>query len=136
MHHDLLLPMFAMVVLTILVGGITFVTRVRAVTSGKLDIRYFKTFNFGDPPEEIIKTQRHFANLFEIPVLFYAACLAGMITGAKGTWPVVFAWLFVAARMVHAWIHLGNNRTMWRMRAFIVGVFAVSALWVCVMIQA
>jgi len=136
MNHNLLLPMFAMVVLTLVVGGITFVTRVRAVMSGRVDIRYFKTFNFGEPPEDVVKTQRHFANLFEVPVLFYAGCLAGMITGTQGTTALAFAWLFVIARVIHAWIHLGSNRTMWRMRAFMIGTFAVSALWACIMIQA
>src|SRR5947209_8693763 len=67
MTHDLIYPMFAMVMFTLLVGVITLMTRIHAVRSGKLDARYFKTFSFGEPTIEVLKTQRHFSNLFEIP---------------------------------------------------------------------
>lgn len=136
MNHALIFPMFAMVVLTAVVLVFTFLTRVRAVRSGQVDFRYFKTFSVGEPTEAVLKTGRHFSNLFEVPVLFYSGCIVAMQMGATGFWPVLWAWVFVAARVVHAWIHIGSNKIYPRMGAFALGSFAAVALWTCVFIQA
>jgi hypothetical protein len=135
MTHDLIYPMFAMVMLTFIVGVITLKTRVRDARSGKMDVRYFKTFSFGEPTEAVLKTQRHFINLFEIPTLFYAGCLAGMIVGVGGVLPLVFAWLFILSRIAHAWIHIGSNKIFPRMGAFLSGFACVLALWICVLVR-
>ena len=132
MPYVLIYPMFALVVLTFVVGAITLITRINAVRSGKLDARYFKTYNVGVPTDAVTKTQRHFSNLFEVPVLFYSGCLAAMMVGAGGTWPQTWAWLFVAARASHAWIHIGRNKIYPRMASFLFGFVCVMALWLCV----
>jgi hypothetical protein len=135
MNHILVFPMFAVVVLTFMVGVITFRTRVRAARTGAVDFRYFKTFSVGTPPQDVLQTTRHFNNLFEVPTLFYAACLAGMIVGLSGVVPLIFAWIFVAARVAHAWIHLGSNKLQPRIASFFLGFFSMFALWVCVVVK-
>src|SRR6266404_6253911 len=133
--HDLIYPMFAMVVLTVMVGFVTFVTRIQSARTGKVDPRYFKTFSFGTPTDDVLKTGRHFTNLFEVPTLFYAACLAGMMVGVAGIVPLIFAWLFVLARSAHAWIHIGRNKIYPRIASFMFGFACTFGLWVCVLVR-
>jgi hypothetical protein len=126
--------MFAMVLLTLFVMIITIRVRVAAVRTGQVKLKYFETYSEGTPTPELVKTQRHFANLFEVPVLFYAGCLTAMVLNLTGFMIQFWAWLFVASRVCHTIIHLGSNRVMPRMWTFFVCVFAVMALWVQVVI--
>ena len=131
---NLIYPMFAMALVTVVVLMAMFSVRVSAVKNG-LPIKYFKTFESGAPSEAMIKTERHYANLFEAPVLFYVACLAAMIVGAQGGLYVFFAWFFVAARIAHAVIHLGRNKVLYRMTAFFLGWFAILGLWITLVLD-
>jgi hypothetical protein len=135
MTHDLVYPMFAQVMITLIVGLITVRTRIRDARSGQMDPRYFKTFSQGTPTEAVLKTGRHFTNLFEVPTLFFAAGVTGMVVGVAGVLPLLLAWLFVFSRAVHAWIHIGSNKVIPRMSAFLVGFTCVIALWFCVLFR-
>ena len=127
---SLIYPMFAMVLLTAYVLSVLFRRRVRAVREGKVTIKYFRTYQGEIEPEETAQASRHFANLFEAPTLFYAACLAAMITGHTGMFFVALAWAYVAARIVHSWIHLGSNRVRLRLRAYFASWLVLGAMWI------
>ena len=90
---------------------------------------YFRTFQGSLEPEFTVKPQRHFANLFEAPTLFYAGCLAAMVAGVTGPVVVALAWGYVAMRYLHAYIHLGGNRVRYRMRAYFASWLCLLALW-------
>jgi hypothetical protein len=125
--------MLALVLLTFGVLIALFRSRVRMVREGLAPVSYFRTFQGSVvEPEFTVKPQRHFANLFEAPTLFYAACLAAMVTGVTGTLVVVLAWLYVALRYLHAYIHLGGNRVRYRMRAYFASWLCLLALWITV----
>ncbi len=126
---QLVYPMFAMVVLTYVVAGVMLRNRIQAVREG-FDVRYFKTYNHGQPPEQVLRVDRHFTNLFELPVLFYVGCLAAMLVPLAGFWINFWAWLFVFARVLHALIHIRTNKIPHRMKAFGLGAVAVLGLWI------
>jgi hypothetical protein len=132
---SLVFPMLAMVLLTFGVAVVLFRARMRSVREGLVPIAYFRTFEGATEPEFLVKPTRHFINLFEAPTLFYAGCLAAMVTGATGPWAVGLAWAYVAARLVHAGIHLGSNRLRWRMRAYLVSWICLLALWIHVALR-
>ena len=67
-------------------------------------------------PNLLAKPTRHFVNLFEVPTLFYAGCLAAMVAGVSGNAVVVLAWGYVVARLVHAFVHMGGNRVRQALR--------------------
>ncbi len=113
--HTLIYPMAAMVLLIVIVLITLFRSRVAAVRSGQVDKKYFRLYQGADEPETARKVSRHFTNLFEAPTLFFAACLAAMITGVTGTLFVLLAWGYVLARGVPAILHLGGNRLSKRM---------------------
>lgn len=83
-----------------------------------------------DEPAESLFARNNLANQFELPVLFYAACLALHAVGAADAVAVTLAWIFVVSRYVHAWVHVTTNRIRHRRPAFIVGFFALAAMWI------
>ena len=123
-----------MVVLTMCVLAVLFRSRVRAVRAGKVSSRYFRIYQGEVEPEETAKPARHFSNLFEAPTLFYAACLAGISTGDAGIVVQLLAWAYVAARVAHAYIHMGRNRLGRRIYAYSGSWLALLALWLHVVI--
>lgn len=126
----LIYPMFALVLVTVCVLVVMFRRRVVAIRNGQVKLEHFKTYNSGASTDEMIKAERHFSNLFEVPVLFYVGCLVAMNIPLVGFWILLWPWLFVVARVVHAIIHLGSNKIYWRMRAYGLGWIAVLALWI------
>ena len=122
-------PMFAMVLLTFAVLVKVFRSRVRAVREGKVSAAYFRIYQGEVEPESTAKPARHFANLFEAPVLFYAVCLAAMVTHFTGTAMQGLAWAYVAARVMHAWVHLGGNRLRKRIRAYFFSWLVLLSMW-------
>lgn len=127
---ELIYPMAALVLLTIIVLYRMVRGRVAAVRSGDVDARYYKTHQ-GDntEPRQAAQNARHFTNLFENPVLFYIACVVAMVSGLGGTPMLVLAWLFVATRVVHAVIHLTSNRIPQRMAAYGFSWIVLAAMW-------
>jgi hypothetical protein len=131
----LVYPMAAMVALTATVLLILFRSRVRAVRLGQVSPEYFRLYRGEAEPESSVKASRHFINLFEAPTLFYVACLAAMATGDTGILAIVVAWLYVIARIVHAWVHLGSNRLQARIRIYFTSWFLLMVLWIQVVVH-
>jgi hypothetical protein len=127
---SLVYPMFAMVTLTAIALGTLFRRRVRAVRAGLVPLAYFGTYQNGPEPEATAQASRHFVNLFEAPVLFYVVCVAAMVTQQSSTTMVTLAWVYVAARLAHSWIHLGSNRIGLRLRAYFGSWLVLAAMWV------
>jgi hypothetical protein len=71
----------------------------------------------------------NFRNLFELPVLFYAAMLLSIHAGIESTAMLVLAWVFVALRALHSYIHCTYNRVMDRFKAYVLSGFVLWAIW-------
>ena len=133
--HALVYPMFALALLTALTLARLFRTRSRFVREGQADARYFLTYQDGGEPEASAKLARHFTNLFEAPTLFYVACLAAMVTGQGSDVVIVaLAWLYVAARVVHTWVHTGRNVLPQRIAAYFTSWAFLMLLWLWVVL--
>jgi len=126
---SLIHPMFAMFVLTAIVLVRLFKARVSAVRHGEVDVGFYRLYQGGAEPSRSAPYARHFANLFEAPVLFYVVCLAALATHRDSPVLVVLAWCYVAARAVHALVHLTGNRILWRLRAYMASWLVLAALW-------
>ncbi len=123
-------PMFAMVLITFGVLLTLFRSRVRAVRQGQVTTAYFKTYQGEAEPDSSAKAARHFTNLFEAPTLFYVVCLAAMITHLTGFVMQLLAWVYVAARLAHAVVHLGSNRLRSRVRVYFFSWIVLLAMWI------
>lgn len=122
--------MFVMVILTAIVGITLFVRRMRAIKAKQITFQYFKAMSGETPPHDALNAARHFSNLFETPVLFYAGCITAMVLPVMSPWVLVWAWAFVAARIAHASIHLGRNSVRPRALSFFFGFSMVVSLWI------
>ena len=128
-------PMFALVLLTFVVGGITFVARIQSVRTGQVKISYYKTMQAADVPEALIKKSNNFTNLFQVPTLFYAAGCLILILGIENNFIIVLSWLFVISRAAHSYIHITYNHILHRIIAFMIGNFCVLLLWVFIVLN-
>ncbi len=131
----LVYPMFALVALSATVLVLLFRSRVRAVKEGQVTSAYFRIYQGEREPEHAAKASRHFSNLFEAPTLFYAACLAAMITHDASTGLLVLAWLYVLARAVHACVHMGSNRLRHRIRVYFIGWLFLVGMWLQIVVH-
>ena len=120
-------PMIAQVALTYGVYALISIRRKAAIRAGQASVSQFRE-NQNEPASSLF-VRNNLANQFELPVLFFAACLTVHALGATGTATVAIAWLFVASRYVHAAIHVTTNRIRHRQPAFVVGYLALAAMW-------
>lgn len=71
----------------------------------------------------------NFRNLFELPVLFYAAVLTAVSADLSTPTALALAWTFVALRVLHSLVHCTYNKVMHRFLLFVAGAFTLFALW-------
>ena len=133
---SVLIPMALMALLTIAYMPVVLAARIRAVRGRKVSPRYFTLYRDGEPPDDVIKTTRHLANLFETPVLFYAACLAALATGLDTPVLAGLGYAYVALRLVHMVIHTGYNNVMHRLRVFLLSTVVLAIMWVMIAVAA
>jgi hypothetical protein len=68
-------------------------------------------------------------NLFEIPVLFYVLCGFLAVTDLTSVFFLVCAWLYVALRCVHSYIHITYNRVIHRFWVYAVSTSLLFLMW-------
>ena len=83
--------------------------------------RYFRPFE---------RPAQNLANLFEMPVLYFALVPLLILTGSASAAQVVLAWIFVALRLAHTVIHIGPNTVRTRARVYIASSIVLFAMWV------
>ncbi len=126
---QIFLPMLVVAALTFVAFMRMGAARAAAVKGGQ-DPNYYRA-HLGTPePEPTVAAVRHYGNLFEMPTLLYAACLTAFALQAVGTWTLVFAWGYVAGRLVQSAVHMTSNNPGQRGLGFVVSVLFMLALWV------
>ncbi|WP_105214241.1 MULTISPECIES: MAPEG family protein [unclassified Pseudoalteromonas] len=129
MTSQLILALFAQVLLTLIVMVIMGRRRFGAAKKKQIQMRQFATMELGSAPESVQVAGRNFINQFEIPVLFYVAVLCALATNNSGYAFVALAWLFVLTRVIHSVIHLSTNHLRSRYFTFLAGCVVVLAMW-------
>ncbi len=123
-------PMLAMVALVFAVAVRMFFTRIPEMKRRGIHPQAVASAKQMAEAMEDTRAADHFRNLFEMPVLFYAACLAAMQTGVASFGVLLMAWAFVGARLVMAIEACGRNKVMRRFQAFVAGCAALLFLWI------
>lgn len=111
-----------------------FVSRVRAVRSGRIDFRYFKTYE-GETPVELRLLMNNFQTQFEMPVLFFIACLAAIQMNCVTTATLAMAYVFFASRLIHCYVHVTSNKLAPRAWSYFLGVFMVLGMWIQIVVS-
>ena len=130
----LILAMFAQVILTLSILLRMRTVRVKAFKDGSVTMDKIAV-DHAAWPDDVRKVQNSYISQFEMPVLFYIACLVSMNATGVGWISVILAWIFVISRWVHMFIHTGSNRIKYRFKAFIVGMLCVAAFWIVIVVK-
>ncbi|WP_369601637.1 MAPEG family protein [Hahella sp. SMD15-11] len=133
-ENAILYPAFAMFALTLFCVFRLGLMRFLAIRQGRVKISFYRTYNEGSQPQDLHLMSRHVQNHFEIPPLFYIGVILTHITGNVSVAAIVLAWLFVAARFVHTFIHLTSNNVSRRFFTFGFSLLCLCGLWVTVLL--
>ena len=131
----ILFPIVAMVVLVVFMVVRLFRSRVRALRRRNISIRFYELYQGSEEPDELRALSRHFANLFELPILFYVACIVAYVSVQVDLLLVLLAWLFVVSRYVHSYIHLTSNIVIHRFRVYGIGLAVLVLMWLTLTIH-
>lgn len=131
----ILWPMVALAALTFAVAGRMYSRRVAEMRARRISPQSIASRRAAVEPLEDTAAADNFANLFELPVLFYVLCLALYVTAGVTTPQLVLAWVFVALRIAHSVIHCTYNRVMHRFQVFVLGMLCLLAMWVLFALQ-
>ncbi|MES2056337.1 MAG: MAPEG family protein [Pseudomonadota bacterium] len=127
----ILWPTFALVTLVVVVWFTMVVQRLghikrnppsaRDFADGESALRYFR-------PVEM--PTHNFANLFEMPVLFFALIPLLMITHQANHIQVILAWAYVVLRAIHSFIHIGPKKVRPRFMVYLLSCAVLMAMWI------
>lgn len=121
-------PMLMQVALVFAVYVLISRRRLAAIKAGNAKPGQFRE-NQIEPPESMF-VRNNLANQFELPVLFYAACLSLFVTGGVTAVTLVLAWFFALSRIAHAWVHVTSNRIRYRRPIFTLGYLSLAGMWI------
>ncbi len=128
--HVYLPQLFAMVALSFGVALCILVTRFGDLLAGRRPASYYEDWDGTGASAAVMRPTRQLANLFEFPVLFYAAVVLIIVLGLRDDWLPVLCWCYVALRCAHAFVHIGLNRLWIRTPIFILGQFVLLGTWI------
>ena len=131
----ILFPIVAMVALVVFVMVRIARSRIRAVRRRDISVGFYKLYQGSEEPDELRALRRHFANLFELPILFYVACIVAYVSVQVDIFLVLLAWLFVVSRYVHSYIHLTSNIVIYRFRVYGIGLAVLVLMWLTLTIH-
>ena len=124
-----LYPMLALIGWTFVILLLMGKRRIAAVQAGRVHAREFALGESATVPVDCTIVNRHYMNLLEMPLLFYAVSIVFYVTGRADAVALALAWGYVALRLVHSAVHLTYNRVFHRLLAFAFSNFALIALW-------
>jgi hypothetical protein len=125
----MLYPMLALIGWTFCVLLLMARRRIGAVQAGRVHPREFALGESAAVPADCTIVNRHYMNLLEIPLLFYAVSLTYYVTQQADAVALALARAYVALRLAHSAVHLGSNRLVRRLYAFAFSNFALMGLW-------
>lgn len=123
------LPVLALVALTCAVWCRMFVVRIRQMKRERIHPQSVDTSAKAVARLTDSRVADNFRNLFELPVLFYAAALFAWVGGHVTPAFLALSWLFVALRVAHSAIQCTYNRVMHRFQAYFAGAVVLWVLW-------
>ena len=129
-----LLPLFVEVVLTFVLLYWMAYQRTSALQAGEVRLG---DIALREPNWPVRATQvaNAFHNQLELPILFYVLTILALITRHADLVFVVLAWIFVASRLVQAYIHVTGNDVRRRGLAFGVGALVLTIMWAIFMVR-
>ena len=129
-----LLPLFVEVALTFVLLYWMAYVRTRAIRIGEIKAQNIALREPNWPPG-ITQVGNAYHNQLELPVLFYVLTILSLVTRHADLLFVVLAWIFVASRIVHAYIHVTDNNVNRRGPIFGLGALVLTIMWLVFMVR-
>jgi hypothetical protein len=129
-----LLPLFVEVILTFVLLYWMAYVRTRAIRIGEIKAQNIALREPNWPPG-ITQVGNAYHNQLELPVLFYVLTILSLVTRHADLLFVVLAWIFVASRIVHAYIHVTDNNVNHRGPIFGLGALVLTIMWLVFMVR-
>lgn len=127
--QTVLLPLFVQVALTFVLlfwmGG----ARVSSIRAGEVKMRDIALRQPNWTPR-VLKIGNAYHNQLELPLLFYVLTILALFTRQADLLFVLLAWLFVATRLIHAYIFVTSNHVGRRFYAFLSGAIVLLIMWI------
>lgn len=124
-----LLPVFVQVGLTFFFLFWMARARLAALKAGETKVRDI-ALGQSAWPERATQIANTFHNQLELPILFYVLVAFALIARKADMLFVVMSWMFVATRIVHAYIYATTNRIQHRFQVFAVGALILLVMWI------
>ena len=130
----ILAPLFVLVLMTLVLGFWIPIASVPLLRRGEvrphdIDLRQP---NWPRPVQQI---NNSYTSQFEQPVLFYVLTILAIITKHADLLFVVMAWIYVLARLAHAYIHVTSNNVNLRGPVFGIGALVLAIMWLIFMVR-
>lgn len=129
-----LLPVFVQVVLTFVLYCWMAYYRVGVINSGVVHPRDIALREPNWPPY-VLQVANAAHNQLETPVLFYVLTILTVITRHADLLFVVLAWIFVLARIAHAYVHVTSNRVSVRGPVFGLALLVLMIMWLIFIVR-
>jgi hypothetical protein len=126
----ILRPTLALAIWTLLVFTLIPLRRFRAIGAGEVSANDFRMGESERVPAYVSLPNKNIINLFQMPVLFYLACLLLFITKLADQWFVYLAWAYVGLRVAHSIVHVSYNNVRHRFIPFALSNFVLLAIWI------
>ena len=125
------IPFFGLMALTISVWAYMYYLRLSYLMRNKVNPQDISTTNelLEIIPEKVNLPAENLSNLFELPIIFYAACMYLYVTSSVDATYLFFAYLFLVLRVIHSVIHCTYNKVMHR---FVSYLGSSIVLWIIV----
>jgi hypothetical protein len=123
-------PVFAMVALTFAVWLRLYAVRIPEMRRRRIHPQSVATSVLKAGAYEDVRASDNFANLFEVPVLFYVAALVALVLGLATPLALGLAWAYVALRALHSLIQCSYNKVMHRFAVYSLSCLVLLALWI------
>ncbi len=120
-------------VLVFIILALLYQARIPLVLKGKVRIADIALHKEAWPERSQLVANA-LANQFEVPVLFFVAALLSLYFGPTLI-EMLFAWLFVISRYVHAYIHVTTNHVVHRFSVYAAGVVIMALFWLDLVIR-
>jgi hypothetical protein len=123
-----LVPLFVEVALTFVLWFWMAYYRVTLIRSRQVHPRDVALREPNWPPH-VLQVANAAHNQLELPVLFYVLTILAIVTRHADLLFVILAWVFVAFRILHAYVHVTSNRIALRGPLFGMSMLILFVMW-------
>lgn len=124
------LPLGGMVLVTAFVWFKLYADRLGEMRARRVPPQALASARAASGTLERTAAAENFRNLFEVPVLFYALCIALAVSGSSSPGFVAAAWAYVALRALHSLIHVTYNRVVHRFLVYVSSTLLLFGMWI------